>query len=286
MDITVLVVDNNSTDNTKETVQPFLEQGGLTCKYLFVERPGKSAALNEALAQTNSELVGLIDDDEQVDPSWLEVVYSEFSADPTLDYIGGPYYPNWGAAVPDWLQSYGAAIGVVLRPERLEFTPQWDEILMGGNAVIRRSILQKVLPYPEQLGNIGNKIRAGEDEVIYHRLLRIGARGVNIPNLIIHHWIPAERLTKSYYRKWTIGRGISVGFQLRERGFPERSLFRIPRYLVGNAIRSLRVILLSRSQADRFVAQLRILDCLATLYGRHVFSRNTVWNSDTIAKPE
>ena len=282
MNITVVVVDNNSTDNTKEAVQPFLKRGDLACKYLFVGRPGKSAALNEAVAQTSGELVGFIDDDEQIDPAWFEVVYREFSDDPALDFIGGQYYPNWEIPAPDWFQSYRGALGIVLRPERLEFTPEWDEMLMGGNAVIRRSTLQKVLPYPEHLCKIGNKIRLGEDEVIYHRLLGIGARGVNVPNLVIHHWIPAERLRKSYFRKWTIGGGISFGAQLRERGFSEPSLLGIPRYMFGRAVRSLKVILLPRSQTDRFAAQLHILSCLATLYGRHFFGRTNTRTSSLL----
>ena len=38
-----------------------------------------------------------------------------------------------------------------------------------------------------------------------------------VPDLIIYHWIPTERLTKRYYRKWVIGRGISMGWQIRDR---------------------------------------------------------------------
>lgn len=275
MNITVVVVDNNSSDNTKEAVQPFLKRGDLACKYLFVGRQGRSAALNDAIAQTNSELVGIIDDDEQMDPAWFEVAYREFTADPALDFIGGQCCPNWEIPAPDWLpQAYSGAVQIVLRPERVEFTPEWDEILMGGNAVIRRSTLQKVLPYPEQLGKKGNKILlGGEDEAIHHRLLELGARGVNVPDLVIHHWIPAERLTKSYFRKWAIGGGISIGFMLRERGFSEPSMLCIPRYTIGKAVRSLKVILLPRSQTDRFAAQLHILFCLATLYGRHFYGR-------------
>jgi len=76
---------------------------------------------------------------------------------------------------------------------------------MGGNAVIRRATLERVLPYPERLGKIGNKIRSGEDEVIYHRLLDIGARGIVLPDLIITHWIPAERMTRATFEDGSPG---------------------------------------------------------------------------------
>ena len=151
--------------------------------------------------------------------------------------------------------------------------------------VIRRSTLQKVLPYPVELGKIGAKIRSGMDEIIYHRLLKIGARGVVVPDLIIYPWIPASRLTKRYYRKWAVGRGVGVGFQLRERGFPEPGLLGIPRYKFGDAARGFRSMLAARSERERFTAQLAILDCLGTIYGRHLYARLVNSSLQPAAKP-
>jgi glycosyltransferase involved in cell wall biosynthesis len=268
--IHVVVVDNNSTDETRSMVQRYAEHPDVSLQYIFAGRPGKSAALNDALAQTSGELVGLIDDDEQLESSWFEVVHREFSADPELDFIGGQYHPNWETLAPDWVsKSFRGAIGIVLNPVRVNFTPAFPGILMGGNAVIRRAVLNKVLPYPEHLGKIGKKIRSGEDEVIYHRLLAMGARGVNVPELIIYHWIPTSRLTKRYFRRWVIGRGISGGSQIRERGFKETGLLGIPRYQFGLAAKACGILLSSRLPAERFAAQLTVLDCMATLYGRH-----------------
>jgi glucosyl-dolichyl phosphate glucuronosyltransferase len=268
--INIVVVDNKSTDNTRAIVQRYLENPDVRIQYIFADRPGKAAALNDALTQTTAELVGLIDDDEQLESSWFEVVDREFSSDTDIDFIGGQYHPNWETPAPDWVsKDFRGAIGIVLNPVRMMFTPEFPGILMGGNAVIRRSVLNKVLPYPEHLGKIGKKIRSGEDEVIYHRLLGIGARGVNVPELIIYHWIPKARLTKKYYRKWVIGRGIAGGSQIRDRGFKEAGLLGIPRYQFGLAAKACGTLLISRSPVERFAAQLTVLDCMATLYGRH-----------------
>ena len=274
LNLTVVVVDNNSKDNTKVLVETYLRQSEVHFRYLFVAHPGKSAALNEALRQTDGEYIGLIDDDEQLDTAWFEVACREFASNSATEYIGGPYHPNWEIEAPRWLPySLPGVIGIVSRPERALFTPQFNGMLMGGNVVIRRTTLQKVLPYPLELGKIGEKIRSGMDEIMYHRLLKIGARGVVVPDLIIYHWIPASRLTKRYYRKWAVGRGVGVGFQLRERGFPEPGLLGIPRYKFGEAARGFRSMLAARSEQERFAAQLAILDCLGTLYGRLLYAR-------------
>jgi glycosyltransferase involved in cell wall biosynthesis len=268
LEVTVFVVDNRSTDMTRSVVESF----GDTVQYIYAGRPGKSAALNDAIPQTHGEFVGFIDDDEQLDPSWFEVAYRELRADPELQYIGGQYYPNWEKPAPGWFSdNHRGAVGIVLCSERGSFSDDFRQMLMGGNAIISRETLKRVLPYPEELGKIGKKIRSGEDEVIYHRLLQLGAKGIFVPELIIYHWIPAERLTKQYFRKWIVGCGISVGSQLRKRGFKEAGMLGIPRYQFGAAVRSLWPMLTKKSQQERFTAQLTILDCFATLYGRHFY---------------
>ena len=270
--VNVIVVDNNSSDNTREIAQSFLGQSSVRIQYLFVGRAGKSAALNDSLAQTHATLVGLIDDDEELDPHWFEVALREFTADPTLEYIGGPYMPNWEQAPPAWLpMAYNGIIGIVPRPDRVAFSSRFNGMLMGGNTVIRRSTLARALPYPEHLGKIGAKIRSGEDEVIYHRLLDLGAKGLVVPDLIIHHWIPAARLSRKYFRKWIVGRGLSMGSQIRERGIIEPALFGIPRYKYRAAARGLVSMFTAATPQDRFTAQLDILDCFATLCGRYFY---------------
>jgi glycosyltransferase involved in cell wall biosynthesis len=273
LNVTVYVVDNNSTDNTKAVAQSYADWG---IRYIFVGRPGKSAALNDVLDQSDGELVGFIDDDEQIDSTWFEVAYREFKSAPDLGFIGGPYLGNFEEQPPHWLpDSYNGAVGVIIRPETNNVLPkrqQYDKdgtkILMGGNAIIRRSVLNQVLPYPETLGKIGNKIRSGEDEVIYHRMLELGIKGMLIPDLIIHHWVPSSRLTKGYYRRWVVGRGIAQGSQLRERSFSEASLFGVPRYRFMIAVKSL-FAMTHPSHRKRFTAQLNILDCVSVLYGFH-----------------
>ena len=200
MTLSVLIVDNNSTDDTDWVISDFIKQSKLSIRSLFVAEPGKSAALNRALSQTDGELVGLIDDDEEIDPGWFAVVDREFLDNPELDFIGGPCYPNWETPAPTWLpEDFDGAICSIPNTKRERFCT-WDNdtntgsaMLMGGNAVIRRAVLHQVLPYPEDLGKIGRKIRSGEDEVIYHSLLAINAFGIRVPDLIIYHWIPAAR---------------------------------------------------------------------------------------------
>src|ERR1700678_2065581 len=171
LEVTVFVVDNRSTDMTRSVVESF----GDKVQYIYAGRPGKSAALNDAIPQTHGEFVGFIDDDEQLDPSWFEVAYRELCADPELQFIGGQYYPNWEKPAPSWFSdNHRGAVGIVLCSVRGSFSDDFRQMLMGGNAIISRETLKRVLPYPEELGKIGKKIRSADVEVIDNRLFPVG----------------------------------------------------------------------------------------------------------------
>src|SRR5690348_6581980 len=67
----VLVVDNNSTDNTRDVVQSRQASYPVPLRYLTEKRQGRSPALNTAIAATAAPLLVFSDDDVRVDPHWL-----------------------------------------------------------------------------------------------------------------------------------------------------------------------------------------------------------------------
>ena len=71
LDVTVTVVDNRSTDNTRAVVESFMPRFGGSLQYVYEAKPGRSHALNAGIAATRGDLVGMIDDDEEVDRTWL-----------------------------------------------------------------------------------------------------------------------------------------------------------------------------------------------------------------------
>jgi hypothetical protein len=147
---------------------------------------------------------------------------------------------------------------------------------MGGNAVLTRSIVKKVGLYMTSLSRTGKRLLAGEDEDMYQRLLAAGARGFYLPDLIIHHYIPPERLTKRYFRKWCFWRGVSRGVLDKERQSPEVHLAGVPRWLYGEAARGMlrmgkRVIKRSIEPAQHFSDELAVWDLAGFFYGRHFY---------------
>ena len=273
----VTVVDNASTDRTRQVVEDQIPRWGERLRYVYETRLGKSHALNAGIAATGGTLVGMIDDDEEIDPGWYGCVHQAFQDD-AVDFIGGPYRPRWGAKPPPWLpRRYRAVIGWIDGADRVQvYGEDYPGMLMGGNAVVRRRMLERVGPYSPALGPSRQRLLAGEDEDMYQRLLAAGARGLYLPDLAIYHYIPPERLTKRYYRRWCFWRGVSQGLIDRERPRRVAYLGGAPRHMYGTAARNLLRLAKAHLRrgadpSDSFTWELSLWDLSGFLYGKHLF---------------
>jgi glycosyltransferase involved in cell wall biosynthesis len=272
----ISVVDNNSSDNTREVVQSWKDHFGGRLRYLFELIQGRSAALNAGITGSESDLVGFIDDDEEIDKTWYQTVHHAFITY-DVDFIGGPYIPKWEKEPPRWLPSdHEGVIGLVdAGNEIIPYDENYPGILMGGNAVIRRAALEKVGLYMTSLGRTGTRLLAGEDEHMYRRLLASGAKGLYLPQLKIYHLIPASRLTKKYYRSWSFWRGVSCGMLDRTQRQDVPYFCGVPRYLFGAASRGLlrwTMSPLRRAAASQtFSYELAIWDLAGFFYGKHFY---------------
>jgi glycosyltransferase involved in cell wall biosynthesis len=279
MKVTVTVINNNCTDGTEALVASRMHNDD-RIRHLFEGQQGRSPALNAGVAATSGDLVGMVDDDEEIDATWYEVVWQAFS-DPSVDFIGGPYIPRWASPPPPWLpKEYGGVVGWVDGGDReVPYDPSYDGVLMGGNAVIRRRVMEQVGPYATSLGRKGHRLLSGEDRDYYYRLLNAGAMGRYLPQLVIYHHIPAERCTKAYFRRWLFWHGVSLGMSGSHEDFSGPKLLRVPRWRFKSAAKGLllavKKLVRPIDPARAFAEELLAWELAGALYGANVVRKQS-----------
>jgi len=282
--VTVLVVDNNCTDDTAAYVEETAERSQIPIRLVKEPKQGSSNARNGGIAAGTGELIAFIDDDEKIDPCWYKVVEREFR-DTAAEFIGGPYEPIWGAKMPRWFpDGWPAVVGVVPAQEYAAFNVDFPGMLMGGNAVIRRSVFQRIGIYAD-IGRTSRGLLSMEDLDFYKRLLKHGIHGFHVPDLVIHHWIPPQRLTKKYYRSWRFWHAVSEGLLAKTEPRPVVYLAGIPRYLIGDLVRSLISLpcnLLAGNAGEAFADELSAWQLAGFAYGKHWFSAGRSSSSSSI----
>jgi glycosyltransferase involved in cell wall biosynthesis len=245
----VLVVDNNSSDNTRDVVASRIKQFPVQLEYLFEPRQGKSHALNTGLDATTAELVLFTDDDVRVTPEWVDASCRAMLDDPSIDYTGGPVHPIWEKPAPEWLDRKRADLWGTLAildygADRFVFEDR-RRVPLGANMAVRRTLIDRVGGFDPQLGRTGESLLGQEQAEFFCRSRAAGARGMYEPDMRLEHHVPAKRLTKEYFHRWWYWKGVSKR-RLEERhpvtelGVDLTRVPRVagvPRFLLGSALR-------------------------------------------------
>jgi GT2 family glycosyltransferase len=194
----VLVVDNNSTDDTRAVIEAFAAGSGGRLRYLFEPRQGVSWGRNTGIAAARGAIIAFTDDDVIVAADWIAQVGAAFAANPDVDYLTGKILPLFEGPRPAWLTDENSGPCTIrdrgdapIYSERGCFFPGWAT----ANFAIRRAML-------DAAGHFDPGFPRGEDLELVIRIWRAGGRGMYAPRVVVSHKIPAERTGKAYHRMW------------------------------------------------------------------------------------
>jgi glycosyltransferase involved in cell wall biosynthesis len=230
IDLEVLIVDNNSKDNTKQIVEKMHDDGYTRFRYIFERRQGLSFARNAGLDAAKGEIILFTDDDVIVDANWLSEIVNAF-LECDADCAGGKILPVWPGDRPLWLSARNEyALALLDYGEDILELKNEDPPLFGANIAFSRRILQIVGSFNTSLGRMGSKLYCSEDTEIYSRILQSNAKIIYQPRAIVHHVISVNRLQKKYFRKWHFEGGIGQGISLGR--YDKRNILGIPFYII------------------------------------------------------
>ena len=202
VDWDVVIVDNNSTDGTKDAIAKLVEESPQRYKYLLERRQGKSIALNTGLRAATGEVLVFTDDDCIPDPKWLATIAQEFVSDSSLGVLGGRVELFDKRDRPVTIRSF---------PKRtlIESRDQLFLFLIGANMSIRCTVLDAVGEFDPFLGP-GSRIGAVmEDLDLLYRAFREKFKIVYSPDVLVYHnhGRTTDAQIQALNHRYVVGRG-------------------------------------------------------------------------------
>ena len=212
----IIVADNDSRDNTYEHVNSKARCFPTTIRALKVRRPGKSAAINDAVHTATGNILAFLDDDVVVDKTWL-ISIEEF-------FQNGKYQVGQGIVRLQSPAKDDPEIQKLVQRYRtipkLEHDPKLKEVhsLNGSNFFVSRDVFDRVGGFDERLGPGASG--TSEDVEFAHRLARSGVGIGYASKAVVYHHVDRNRLTDEYFKQSHLRQGRSR-FLIRNRSVAE-----------------------------------------------------------------
>ena len=236
--VELVVVDNNSTDNTPLVIAEAARYLPIPIIGLRESAQGKSFALNRGLRAATGDIVALTDDDVWPDPAWLARIVEAFrSRDVT--FVFGKVLPRWGTLPPPELLTskaqdiWGPLAIVDYGDDPVDYVAEstGQRLPIGANLSFAREALVTIGGWRTDLGKVNNTLISGEDHEIFMRLRRFNLyAGYYDPEIVVRHFVPAARLTRAYFRRWFFWHGKTQALMLDDL-YPDLDMRRIPQIL-------------------------------------------------------
>ena len=206
----IVVVDNNSTDGTREVVERY-RQRYPNIRYVRENTQGLNMARTTGAETANGKYIAYLDDDARADPGWLASLLAAFEEhSPRPVCVGGRVLLDWGGPRPGWFprefDSLHAFVdhgkeGFYLRPATR------GHFLIGTNMAFLRNTVLELGGFRTHTGRLKRRTISGAETEMINRLLRAGLPVFYSPDPIVNHIVVPERRTRRFLIRRVRGDG-------------------------------------------------------------------------------
>jgi glucosyl-dolichyl phosphate glucuronosyltransferase len=226
-DFEILVVDNGSTDQTR---QAFEVARAIAPKhnwrYFYEPMPGLLSGRHKGALESQADICAFIDDDVRLNVNWLHALKEAFH-DPAVALVGGPSHPIYESVPPEWLQDFYS------ENDHARYC-YWLSLLDGGegskeihpgyvwglNYAIRKKTLFDMGGFhPDCVPKPLQRFQGNGENGLSLKILKAGCKAMYHPQAAVQHEVPASRLTYDYFQKRAYYQGVSDSYnKIRAEG--------------------------------------------------------------------
>ena len=201
----VIVVDNNSTDDTKKLVKKYQKNWlkNVPLGYVFEEKQGAAYARQKAVEEAKGEFVGFLDDDNIPVNNWVIEAYKFGKKYPKAGAWGGQIHGDYEVEPPKGFERIASFLAIREYDKESVCNPEYLILPPGANIIINKKAWLDSVPKELLSNNKYNKIFnwrsfSGEDLEVLVYIQKNGWKIYNNPKMYTYHQIPKKRLKKDY----------------------------------------------------------------------------------------
>lgn len=236
----ILVVDNNSTDNTQQELRKLALEEGVRLRFVTETQAGIPYARNRALEEClDIDYMLFMDDDELPVPGLVKAALDALDNE-QAHCAGGKVSVDFRHLKrPSWLRDDLLGFLAEIDYGDKSFwitdrsTPIWT-----ANVAYRMSIFadDPKLRFDHRYNRIGKAVGGGSDTIMFRDLLKKRLRVRYRPDMVVEHHVEAWRLRRSYFLRLHFVNGRKFGQY--EADDYARTLFGVPPFMVRQAVRN------------------------------------------------
>jgi glycosyltransferase involved in cell wall biosynthesis len=216
----VIVIDNGSTDNTKQVVNAFQEKI-INLKYIYDDRPGLHIGRNLGALVARAEILVFADDDIEAFPDWLSTIFDCF-VDEEVGLVGGNDLPKFEIDPPLWIDKMWRApshkaLNIIEYLSLLNLGEVAKEInphlVFGCNFSIRKKIVFEAKGFhPDGMPSHLIRFRGDGESYISEYILSKNYKTIFHPAASVFHKVTKNRMTLEYFKGVAFRAGVSNSY--------------------------------------------------------------------------
>jgi glycosyltransferase involved in cell wall biosynthesis len=236
-DYEILVIDNGSTDQTKQITEDIIQQNpDHHIRYIYEPEPGLLSGRHRGALEAQGEICTFIDDDIEADPNCLKAIHDSF-IDTTVQLVGGRNLPKYETEPPQWLNwfwadhPYGKTCGEL---SLLDFGEEVREIdanyIWGLNFSIRRQALFDLGGFhPDCIPKHLQHFQGDGETGLTMKANQLGYKAIYQPKALVWHQVPTSRMTYRYFENRYFYQGVCNSYSdIRKLGhLPKKNYFQL-----------------------------------------------------------
>ena len=198
----ILIVDNNSIDNTAKVIKKIKLNDG-RIKYFLEHNQGLSYARNRGIQESNSDWLFFLDDDAKLVDGSLTQILDMINSN-RFDLVTGIWKAWYKSPPPKWLPH---STGNYILKGTNEIREIGNDYVSGGVMLINKQKLLEIGGFPTHLGMTGNKVAYGEETYVEEEFKKQGWKvGIN-PNIVIDHLVGEHKYKLSWHLEAAFAKG-------------------------------------------------------------------------------